>query len=115
MTWKQLREHLVGKKFLVGLTFLDKYGDCVEQFQTHGIVDELTDEGLFRIKRKDNSIFQMPYDQDSIQKAEDMEYRETGTGEIILNPDFIMTWEIITSENDNLDEIKRIGVVSAPN
>jgi len=113
MTWEQLREHLIGKTFLIGLTFNDKYGDCIDQFQTHGIVEELTDEGLFIIRRKDNSIFQMPYLRDSIQKAEDMEYRETVSGDIIVNPDFIMTWEITTLENDNIDEIKRIGFTSA--
>jgi len=110
MNWKQIRSYLEGKIFLVGVSFIDKYGDCTDQFQTHGTVDELTNEGFFKIKRMDNSIFQMPYDQDSIQKAENIVYRETDTGEIISQPDFIMTWEIITAEGDNFEQIKTLGI-----
>jgi len=111
MTWERLQEYLKGKIFLIGLTFVDKKGDLIEQYQTNGIVSELTNDGLFKIKRKDGSIFQMPYDKDTIKKADKGEYRERATGEIIKDPDFIMTWEITTTANDNLEMTKRNGYI----
>lgn len=111
MTWKQLQAYLKNKTFLIGLTFIDQSGKLIEQYQTHGTVLELTDDGIFKIERKDNSIFQMPYDKDTIKKADKGEYREKATGLIVKDPDFIMTWEITTFENDNLDDIKRQGYI----
>jgi len=113
MTWEQLREYLKGKTFLIGLTFLNKNGDLIEQFQTHGTVSELTDDGLLRIKRNDGSIFQMPYNKDTIQQADKGEYRERTTGDIVKDPNFIMTWEITTTNDDNLEETKKHGYIPA--
>lgn len=111
MTWQQLQVYLKGKMFLIGLTFVDQDGQLVEQYQTHGTVLELTDDGIFKIERKDIGIFQMPYDKDAIKKADKGEYREKGTGVIVKDPDFIMTWEITTFANDNLDDIKMRGYI----
>lgn len=109
MHWEELQEYLKGKIFLIGLTVIDNKGELIEQYQTHGKVKELMVDGLFKIERRDGSIFQMPYDKDTIKKAEKGEYREKETGHIIKNPDFIMTWEITTTANDNLEEIKQFG------
>ena len=111
MTYEQLQEFLRGKVFLIGLTFIDNEGELIEQYQTHGIVSELTDDGLIRIKRKDNSIFQMPYDKDTINKADKGEYRLRATKEVVIDPDFLMTWEISTSGNDDLEKTKMYGYI----
>lgn len=111
MTWEQLQEFLKNKTFLIGLNFIDERGELIEQYQTHGIVSELTNEGLFKIKRKDGSIFQMPYDKNTIQKVDKGEYREKATGIIIKDPDYTMTWEILTTADDNLDHIKKHGFI----
>ncbi len=44
MNWEQLKEHLKGKTFLIGLSFVDKNGELIEQYQTHGKVVELTND-----------------------------------------------------------------------
>lgn len=113
MTWEELQDYIKGKLFLIGLTFVNKQGDLIEQFQTHGTITDLTNDGLFKIKRADGSIFQMPYDNETIEKAEKGEYRERSTGLIITDPDFIMTWEITINENDNTDKIKKFGYLPA--
>jgi len=113
MTWKELQQYLNGKVFLIGLTLVDKNGDLVEQYQTHGTVNELTDDGLIRINKEDGSIFQMPYDKETITKADKGEYRERSTGQIIKDPDYIMTWEIMINENDNTNKIKEVGYIPA--
>lgn len=109
MTWEELQNYLKGKLFLVGLTFVDENGILKEQYQTHGIVQELTNDGLIKLIREDKTIFQMPYDNETINEAEKGEYREKSTGQIINNPDYIMTWEISITENDNINEIKEVG------
>ena len=108
MNWKQFQKDIKGKVFLIGLSFLNENGIVIEQYQTFGVVEELTDIGLIRIKRKGNSIFQIPYDSKNITKAKEGEYRLKTTGEIVLNPDFLMTWEI-TTKDMNLEAIKKYG------
>jgi hypothetical protein len=111
MTYVKLQEYLQGKVFLIGLTFIDKKGELIEQYQTYGTVSELTNEGLIRIKRKDDTIFQMPYDKETINKAENGEYRLRATKEVVIDPDYIMTWEISTNGNDDLEKTKMYGYI----
>lgn len=111
MTWDELNEYFKGKVFLIGLSFIDKNGNLIEQYQTHGTIIELTDKSLFKIKRDDCSIIQMPYDRDTISKAEKGEYREHSTGIVIKNPDFIMTWEIDLTGSEESSQIKRFGFI----
>ena len=113
MTWKKFKEQLKNKVFLIGLTFLNEKGELIEQYQTHGIIVELTDDGIFKIKKDDESIFQMPYDSDTIEVAKEGEYRERSTGIVIKNPDYIMSWEITLKENEDLEEIKKYGFMPA--
>ena len=111
MTWKQLQKYLQERLVLIGLTFIDSNGEVIEQYQTHGIIQELTDDGIFRILRKDGTVFQMPYDKDTIKQAAKGEYRERSTGVIVKDPDFIMTWEIIVGAGDDLEPVKKYGDV----
>jgi hypothetical protein len=109
MNWRELRNHLKGKVFLIGLTFIDQDEEIIEKYQTHGTVVRLTVDGFFKIRRADKSIFTIPYDRDTIKAAKEGEYREKATGEIIKDPDFIMTWEIKTARNDDFEDIKKRG------
>lgn len=109
MTWEELKEFLKDKIFLIGLTFLDNQGTIIERYQTHGKVIELTNDGLFRIEKPNKVVFQIPYERESIVKAEKGEYRERGTGKIITNPDFVMTWSITVNKDDNFEDVKTFG------
>jgi hypothetical protein len=109
MNWEDFRNEITGKVILIGLNFLNDNEELVEQYQTHGILIELTDTGLLLIKRRDGSIFQIPYDSESIAKAEEGEYKENSTGIIISNPDYITTWEIIIDGDTDLERIKAKG------
>lgn len=113
MTWEELQNYLKSKLFLVGLTFVDENGILKEQYQTHGTVLELKNDGLIKFIREDKSIFQIPYDNETINKAEKGEYRERSTGQIIKNPDYMMSWEISITENDNINNIKEVGFIPA--
>lgn len=109
MTWKELQTFLKGKVFLIGLTFIDQDENLIEQYQTSGTVDELTDEGFLQFNRNDGSTFHLPYDKRAIKEAAEGEYRERATGNIIVNPDYITTWTITAKSADNLNEMKQNG------
>ena len=109
MNWRELRNHLKGKTFLIGLTFIDADGQVIEKYQTHGTALKLTVDGFFKIKREDKSIFTIPYARDTIKAAKEGEYREKTTGEIIKNPDLIMTWEIKVTDPAAIEDIKKKG------
>lgn len=114
MSLKETENSLHGKLFLIGLTIINNDQELIEQYQTHGTFHQLTESGLIRIKRNDGSIFQLPYDTEAIRKAEKGEYRERSTGYIIKDPDFIMTWEITSSDGDiNTENIKKHGYIPA--
>ncbi|MBK9673439.1 MAG: hypothetical protein IPP56_16585 [Bacteroidetes bacterium] len=111
MTWEELKQFLIGKTFLIGLTFIDQDKKVIEQYQTSGKVDELTDDGIFKFRRFDNSIFQLPYDTKTIREAKEGEYRERETGNIIVNPEYITTWEIVIHNTKNIENMKLKGYV----
>lgn len=111
MTWKETQEFFKGKLILIGINFIEKNDELVESYQTHGRVKELTNDSLFIIDRKDNVSIQMPYDLESIVEAEKGDYSERTSGEIIKDPDFIMTWDIFVDNNDDLEEIKKYGYI----
>ena len=111
MTWEEFQMFLKGKIFLIGLTFVDQDEKLIEQYQTSGTVNELTDDGLLIFKRADGSLFQLPFDKETIREAPKGEYREKSTGNVIVNPDYITTWEIKVDSTDNLDEMKREGYI----
>lgn len=109
MNWNQFKRYLKGKVFLIGLTFIDPEGKVIERYQTHGKVKRLTNDGIFKIERDDHSIFQIPYDRDTIKLAKEGQYREKASGEIIDHADYIMTWEIVTDKPDDLEQVKQFG------
>lgn len=111
MTWKEAQEFFKGKLVLIGINFVEKEGELIESYQTHGRVLELTDDGIFKINKNDNSLFQIPYDLESIEQAEKGEYREKTTGLIINDPDFIITWDIIIEKGENFDDLKEFGYI----
>lgn len=111
MNWEELKIFLKGKVFLIGITFLDKDNLLIEKYETSGIVQELTDKGIFKFLRSDKSIFQLPYDKESIIAAKPGDYRETGTKKIINNPDYVTTWTYIVKDIEHLNSIKNTGYV----
>lgn len=111
MTWKEFQAHVKGKVFLVGLIFYDSRHDIIEQYQTNGVVEELTDQGMLILKRADGSLFPVPYDPKSIKKAEQGEYRETTTGTVIVDPDYIISGEIKVKSPANVELIKKNGFI----
>jgi hypothetical protein len=99
---------LINKKILVGITFVDSNEVVFDQYQTSGVVNDIRD-GLIIMMRADGSKYQMPFDTQSMAKAKPGEYREKETGNIIVNPDYIMTWSIVAERQESIEDIKTFG------
>ena len=85
---------LMGKVLLAGLTYYTKDNELIEQRQFHGIVTE-ANELVIRVRQKDGSEFALPPDLSSTKRGMKGEYKLRSTGEIVKDPDFIATWNII--------------------
>lgn len=88
-------ENVVGKTILVGITHLDNKGALIEQIQFFGtIISADEHKGILIKKEKNDEEFALPPDISSISVANPGEYRLRSTGEIIVNPDLLTTWEV---------------------
>ena len=82
---------LVGRRVLVGITFVDEDGNLVEQRQVHGTVAEVDDEAIV-LALPSRERFGLPPDPDMFEPAEPGSYRLRSTGEVVDDPDFVATW-----------------------
>lgn len=89
-----LRSQLPGKSVFVALTFVDVSGELLDQHQTTGTVDRITEDGFLLLRQPDGSHFRVPADPEFIRVAEPGEYRVRNSGQRVQNPDFLAMWEI---------------------
>ena len=92
---KDLAARVIGKRLLVGLTFVGASGELIEQKQLHGIVEQITRKAGIVIRLADGSTYRLPPDLRGIQEAPPGTYRLRATGEEVHDPEFLYTWEIV--------------------
>lgn len=85
---------LPGKVILVGLTYYTHDKQFIEQKQFHGTVIRADEKGIL-IRKSDGEETMLPPDLRSTKAAPPGEYRERSTGEIVENPDFLSTWNVV--------------------
>ena len=90
-------DELIGKLLLVGITYYTDNNELIEQKQFYGTVTE-ANESLILIKQPDGTEFTLPSDLSSTKRARPGEYKLRSTGEIVTNPDFFATWNLIKGE-----------------
>lgn len=84
---------LIGKVILIGLTYYTDDDVFIEQKQFWGTVTEANDWRIL-VKLNNGELFSLPPDLSSTRIAPPGEYRLRSTGEIIVDPDFLTTWNI---------------------
>ncbi|MCB0792253.1 MAG: hypothetical protein H6595_12980 [Flavobacteriales bacterium] len=107
--WDDFRAMLRGKVFLVGVDLLSGDGALIEKYQTAGVVEELTNDGFFLLKREDGSLFTLPYEPTSIKVADKGEYTLKATNEVIVDPDYMTTWDVKLKSADDMADFKAKG------
>ena len=87
-------DELLGKRVLIGITYVDDDDVVIEQKQKHGLIVSADEEAVY--VRLDGTLepFWLPPDLDSFQEAEAGEYRLRSTGEVVVNPDLLTTWVV---------------------
>lgn len=88
---------LVGRLLLVGITYYTNDDQIVEQKQLYGTVSQASEKGVC-IKQKDGSEYWLPGDLSSTNKARPGEYTLRSTGEVVINPDYLATWNVVKGD-----------------
>jgi len=86
---------LVGKTILVGVTTQDFRGNVLYQEQVHGRIDVADPKRGLVIELHGAGAgrkYALPPDLRSLEDAPPGEYRLRSTGEIVRDPDFLVTW-----------------------
>ena len=84
---------LIGKTLLVGITYLDSDGRVDRQIQFAGIVVAV--EPLVTIERGTEKPFTLPPAVDNFfEVGTPATYHLRSTGEVVVDPDFVTTWEV---------------------
>lgn len=84
---------LVGKTILIGLTYYTADNEFIEQKQYWGTVIE-SNENRILVKLMDGEILKLPPDLSSAKIAPPGEYRLRSTGEVVVDPDYLTTWNV---------------------
>lgn len=92
-------EELIGKVLLAGITYYTHDEEFIEQKQFYGTVIK-ADENVICIKQTDGTEFRLPPDLSSTKRAKKGEYKLRCNGEIVVNPDFLATWNLIKPEDN---------------
>lgn len=90
-------DELIGKVLLVGITYYTHDNEYIEQKQFYGTVTE-ANKTLIRVKQKDGTDFTLPPDLSSTKRARKGEYKLRSTGEIVIDPDYLTTWNLTKTE-----------------
>ena len=88
-------QKMVGKTILIGVTYYDHTGKEKEQRQWHGTITEASrTRGIVVALKNDTNACVLPPDLNGIRPAKPGEYRLRATGEVIVNPDYLTTWQM---------------------
>ena len=86
-------EQIIDKVILIGLTYYTADRVLIERKQCWGTVVEANEKGI-AVRLNNGEIFSLPPNLSSTQKAPPGEYRLRTTGELIVDPDYLSTWNI---------------------
>ena len=95
---KKKIDALLGKYLLVGLTYLDKDNNLIKREQVHGTILRINKQEGIVIECPSGSEFKLPPDLSALSKAQSGDYRLKSTGEIVVNPDYLCTYNLHSSE-----------------
>ena len=84
---------LIGKSILIGLTYYTADNEFIEQKQFWGRVTESNNRHIL-VQLNGGGIYSLPPDLSSTKTAPPGEYRLRSTGEVVVDPDYLTTWNV---------------------
>lgn len=85
-------QHIVGARLLVGVTVREPDGEVVSRTQFCGVVLEVADGVV--VVDKDGEPALLPSDDLAYTSAPRGSYTLTGSGEVVVDPDYVTTWDV---------------------
>jgi hypothetical protein len=90
--------YLVGKRLLVGVTYVDPDGTVLGRDQFCGTVLEVVD-GVVVVERPgEDEPAVLPAEHTAYERAPRGTYTLTRSGESVINPDMMTTWTVVVEE-----------------
>lgn len=80
-----------GRRALIGVTNVDRESNVIDQEQFVGRIADV-DESSITLELEDGSTRWLPPDVRPFDEAWPGEYRLRGTGELVVDPDYVATW-----------------------
>lgn len=96
---KVAADDIIGKIMLVGITYYTAKNEFIEQKQFWGTVVEANKDTIL-IKQKNGTLLSLPPDLSSTLRAAPGEYRLHSTGEVIVDPDYLITWNCVKDDGE---------------
>ena len=106
-------EKYIGKRLLVGLTYVDIDDEekILKREQLFGEIKRYSANDGLTLERSDGKgEFTLPPDLEVLEKADPGRYKLT-SGLLIINPDYIATWRLLTTKESIEDLHKDMGNV----
>jgi hypothetical protein len=93
---KSIGDGYLGKYILVKITYFDAQGHELRRVQLHGDIKSASAEGILIALKgvKEGETWNMPPSLESMVPAKRGRYTLESTGEVIEDPDFIVTWSM---------------------
>jgi hypothetical protein len=101
-------EDLVGRVALVGVTGVDEHDEVVGKFQLHGVVQRADEDGIV-LARAGGGEFSLPPAPDWFEPAGPGEYRLRATGEVVVDPDYLVTVTVQVAPGGSLADLEQSG------
>ncbi len=91
-------KNIIGKIILVGITYYSHDEQLIERKQFYGeIISADRKKGITFLKQ-DGETYTLPPDLRNIKAAPKGEYKLHSTGEVVVNPDLLSTWNLYAPE-----------------
>jgi len=88
-------KEIIGKHLLVGVTRRDQEDQILDIEQFHGeIIRASRDEGIIVLLSGSTEERWLPPDLSRLEEAAPGNYRLRGSGEVVVDPDFVSTWTV---------------------
>ena len=98
----------VGKRILVGLTYLNANGDVQEQVQLHGLISCVGEHTLTFEKADGSGQFAIPFDGQLTAADPEAIYTQRCTGETVSGVNFIASFTIHSPATGSQDGADRL-------
>jgi hypothetical protein len=87
-------EQLLGKRVLVGITYVDVDQQPIERRQLHGRIVRIDLIDGIVLALPNGEEYTLPPDLDALRSAEPGEYELSESGEVVVDPDYTSVWRI---------------------